>query len=32
MTESMTMQVEKVELLRVLKDEAAFSHMLVSHG
>src|SRR5476649_2948306 len=31
MTECVTMQVEKPELLRVLKDETAFSQMFVSH-
>ena len=31
MTQCTTMQVEKTEILRVLKDEAAFSQMFVSH-
>ena len=31
MTECVTMQVEKIEIQRVLKDEAAFSQMFVSH-
>jgi CRP/FNR family transcriptional regulator, cyclic AMP receptor protein len=31
MTECVTMQVEKPEILRVLKDETAFSQMFVSH-
>jgi CRP/FNR family cyclic AMP-dependent transcriptional regulator len=31
MTECVTMQVEKTEIQRVLKDEAAFSQMFVSH-
>jgi CRP/FNR family cyclic AMP-dependent transcriptional regulator len=31
MTECSIMQVEKTEILRVLKDEAAFSQMFVSH-
>ena len=31
MTECVTMQVEKSEIQRVLKDEAAFSQMFVSH-
>ena len=31
MTECVTMQVEKPAILRVLKDEAAFSQMFVSH-
>lgn len=31
MTECVTMEVEKTEILRVLKDEAAFSQMFVSH-
>ena len=31
MTECVTMQVEKTEIMRVLKDESAFSQMFVSH-
>ena len=31
MTECVTMRVEKTEILRVLKDEPAFSQMFVSH-
>ena len=31
MTQCVTMQVEKHEIQRVLKDEAAFSHIFVSH-
>ena len=31
MTESVTMRVEKAEILRVLHDEPAFSQMFVSH-
>ena len=31
MTECVTMQVEKTAILRVLKDEAAFSQMFISH-